>query len=115
MSSESFFVVLMVFLPRVLRVVVEPVEQPVRLMVVMIVHMFQVGDHQFACGMQFVLQWVMEWLQGQHNVCQPYFAAIRDLSRTACRTFATPMQSPFEDAQGGTNQRSNICVPFARL
>ena len=60
MSSESFSVVWMVFLPRVLRVIVEPVEQPARLMIEMIVHRLQVGDHQSACGMHFVLRWVME-------------------------------------------------------
>ena len=59
-SFESSSVVWVVFLPRVLRVVAAPVEQSVRLMIVMIVHMFQVGDDQFACGVHFVLRWVME-------------------------------------------------------
>ena len=99
MSFESFFVVLMAFLPRALRVVVEPVEQSVQLMLVMIVHMFQVGDHQFAYGMQSVLQWVMEWFQGQHSVCQSCVAVVRDPSPTTCRMCAIPMKSPPEDVQ----------------
>ena len=43
---------------RVLRVVVEPVEQSVQLMVVMTVQVFRLVVRQFACGMRFVLQLV---------------------------------------------------------
>ena len=49
----------MVFLPRVLRVVVEPVEQSVQLMVVMIVQKFQVGvvSLHVGCGSFFSGCW----------------------------------------------------------
>ena len=55
-NFELFFVVWVVFLPLVLRVVFEPVEQSAQLMGVMIVHMFRAVVHQFACEQPFVLQ-----------------------------------------------------------
>ena len=104
-SFESFFVVQLVFLPLVLRVVAEPVEQAVLRMNVRIAHMFQVVVHQFACEQQFVLQQVLVWPQGQHSASQPCSVKVEDLSRITCHKFDFPMRLQFEDVPGQPGSR----------
>ena len=103
-NFELSVVVLAVFLPRVLHVVVEPVEQSVQMVVVvmlivMVVQLYQVVVHQFACGRLYVLQLVSVLLPNLHNVFQPYFVVIEDRNQTTYHMYEFQAMLQFEDVQ----------------